>query len=120
MSVIGNTIAQQPAGMSVRDDVPAGAEAEIQARALRTAWLAEGGVISVGLLVAIMIGVQTGGLLTGIAAAAPFVAAATVEFARIPLARMAFACRGLFFKGIAIAIVILAAGAATALVLMLV
>lgn len=103
MSVIGNTIAQQPAGMSVRDDVPANAEADIQARTLKTAWVIEGAVISIGLLVAVMIGVQTGGVLTGIAAAAPFVAAATVEFARIPLARMAFAVRGIFFKGIAIA-----------------
>ena len=103
MSVIGNTIAQQPAGMSVRDDVPAKAEADIQARTLKTAYVCEGAVITIGLLVAVMIGVQTGGVLTGIAAAAPFVAAATVEFARIPLARMAFAVRGIFFKGIAIA-----------------
>lgn len=103
MSVIGNTIAQQPAGMSVRDDVPANAEAEIQARTLRTAWLVEGGVISVGLLVAIMIGVQTGGIFTGLLAAAPFVAAAVTETARIPLARMAFHVRGAFFKALAIA-----------------
>lgn len=103
MSVIGNTIAQQPAGMSVRDDVPANDEADIQARTLKTAWVIEGAVISIGLLVAVMIGVQTGGVLTGIAAASPFVAAATVEFSRIPLARMAFAVRGWFFKALAIA-----------------
>jgi hypothetical protein len=78
------------------------AEAEIQARTLKTAWVIEGSVISIGLLVAVMIGVQTGGILTGCAAAAPFVAAATCEFARIPLTRMAFAVRGVLFKSIAI------------------
>jgi hypothetical protein len=76
---------------------------ETYASTLTTAWVVEGAVISIGLLVALLIGVQTDGVLTGFAAAAPFVAAASVEFARIPLTRMAFAVRGIFFKSLAIA-----------------
>lgn len=79
------------------------AEAEIQARTLKTAWVIEGAVISLSLLVAVIIGVQTGGVFTGLLAAAPFVAAAVTETARIPLARMAFHVRGAFFKAMAIA-----------------
>jgi hypothetical protein len=86
---------------------------DVVARSLQVAWSVEIACVGIGLLMAIVVGFEAAGIGPGIFAAAPFVAAAVVELARIPLVRMYFAAHGLFWRLLAVAAILLA-GALTA------
>jgi hypothetical protein len=83
------------------------------ATTLRIAWCVEGACVGIGLALAVIVGIEAGGVWIGIMAGAPFAAAAVVELARIPLVRSFFLVHGWFWRTLAVAGVLIA-GALTA------
>jgi hypothetical protein len=75
------------------------------------AWVVEIACVFIGFMVAAIIGFEASGgnLWAGLGAAAPFVGAAVVEGARIPLVRSFFAAKGWLPKTISILAILLAA-----------
>jgi hypothetical protein len=51
-------------------------------------------------MIALIVGFEAGGVWAGVIAGAPFLGAAVVELARIPLARSFFAVRGALWKAL--------------------
>ena len=98
-------------GWSVRPSLPP--SLDVSAKTLHIAWGVEGACVSIGLMMALVVGFEAGGIWSGILAGAPFVAAAVVELARIPLVKSYFTVRGPFWKALAVAAILLA-GALTA------
>jgi hypothetical protein len=78
--------------------------------AMRIAWAVEGACIGIGLMLALVMGFEAGGVWPGLIAGAPFIAASVVESARIPLVRAFFMVRGVRWKLVALIAVLLASG----------
>jgi hypothetical protein len=102
---------QPPGGRSPRPLPPLALG--VSGKTLVIAWAVEVACVSIGVLMALIVGFEAGGVWAGIMAGAPFIAAAVVEFARIPLARSYFTVRGAIWKALTL-VAILLAGALTA------